>query len=234
MPDLEEELGIGIENLSRVEAPRTTKTDLGDIKRKSNENLNIIKKNQDTTDEEVKRNSIVNLIGALDYYVRELILWGILAITHDKFEKGKKYEEFQISINFIKKFTEGESLESDSYKNEIMEQILKVLKSSKYTFQKWDRILEGLSLIFSEENYTKLNSLASGKEGVPAIFQKSSLDDLNKIRNNIVHHFDRSYGKNSIRNSCNRVIKEDIELIETLIDSIHKIAVDVEKVEANK
>ena len=65
--------------------------------------LNIIKKNQDTTDEEVKRNSIVNLIGALDYYVRELILWGILAITHDKFEKGKKYEEFQISINFIKK-----------------------------------------------------------------------------------------------------------------------------------
>ena len=66
------------------------------------------------------------------------------------------------------------------------------------------------------------------------MFQKSSLDELNKIRNNIVHHFDRSYGKTSTRNSCDRVIKEDIILMEKIIDSIHKIAVEVEEVEANK
>ena len=79
MPNLEEELleELGIGNLSRLEAPRTTKTDLEDIKRKSDENLNIIKTNQHTTDKEIKRNIIVNLIGALDYYTRELILWGL-------------------------------------------------------------------------------------------------------------------------------------------------------------
>lgn len=100
MLDLEEELGI--EDLSRVEAPRTTKTDLEDIKRKSDENLNIIKTNQHTIDKEIKRNIIVNLIGALDYYIRELILWGIIAITQDNFSKGKEYDTFMISIRFLK------------------------------------------------------------------------------------------------------------------------------------
>ena len=93
MSDLERDLGI--ENLSREEAPRVTKIDLEDIKRKSDENMDIIKKNQDTTDEEVKRNIVVNLIGALDYYVRELILWGILAITHDKLKKVKSTKSFK-------------------------------------------------------------------------------------------------------------------------------------------
>lgn len=228
MSDVERDLGI--ENLSRVEVERPSQNDLKIIKRKSDENISIIKLNQNSTDEEVKRNIVVNLIGALDYYVREIVLWGILVTTQDKFPKGKDYDKFMISIKFIKEVLEKNQIEEIIDKNELRKEIIELLKKPPHTYQKWQSIKDGLSIAFPKEIVDKISSLTTN----PAKFQVNDIKKLNELRNNIVHHFDRDYQNESERKRFIRDVKNDIILIELVINSIHKIIFDYEENESSR
>lgn len=211
----EEEIDFIAENFSPVENNRSSSEELKRIKKYSDIDLNLIYLKLATSDEEEKRNIIVNLISALDYYVHEIIIWGIVQITLNQFPETKQYKRLEISIKYLKEFKEKDIFDDPKLKIAIIE------KLRKNTYQKWENIKEGLSLVLPEDFHKKIGKLAS--EGK---FQVADLKEINDKRNLIVHHFDREYKNESVRNDFNLDCQKSFELIKLIIDSIHKIVKD--------
>ena len=215
--DLEKSLGIN--DLVPVDNNRSSSEELKIIKKYSDENLDIISKNLNTINEEEKRGLIVNLIAALDYYVHGIIIWEITQITLNQFPEGKKYSDIKIKIKFLKEFKKSNFFDEPEIKKEIIKEI-------RYnTYQKWEDIRYGLSLILPKEVNSKIGELTSGKPS-PAIFQTEKLEEINEKRNLIVHHFDREYENEYVRNDFDLDCQKSFGLIKLIIDSIHKIVED--------
>lgn len=211
-----------------MENNRPSAEELERIKKYSDENLETISSKiglEENLDDEEKRNIIVNLIGALDYYIHEIIIWGLVQITLNKFPKGKNYEKQKVELEYryIKMAFEDKDIFNEvELKKTIIENI------RRNTYQKWQSIKVGLELILPKKVLEKISDLTSGKNGV-AIFQTNNLDELANKRHLIVHHFDREYSNNSSRNTLDIDCNESFILIKTVIDSIHKIIVDMMK-----
>lgn len=207
-----------------IENNRPSAEELKRIKKYSDENLETISSKiglEENLDDEEKRNIIVNLIGALDYYIHEIIIWGLVQITLNKFPKGKNYERQKVELEYryIKMAFEDKDIFNEvELKKTIIENI------RRNTYQKWQSIKVGLELILPKKVLEKISDLTSGKNGV-AIFQTNKLDELANKRHLIVHHFDREYSNNSSRNTLDIDCNESFILIKTVIDSIHKIIV---------
>lgn len=89
-----------ISGFNPVKNNRPSSEELERIKKYSDENLEIIfskfsidNLKEKKLDDNEKRDIIVNLIGALDYYIHEIIIWGLVQITLNKFPVGKNYEK---------------------------------------------------------------------------------------------------------------------------------------------
>lgn len=211
-----------------IENNRPSAEELERIKKYSDENLETIFSKiglEENLDDEEKRNIIVNLIGALDYYIHEIIIWGLVQITLNKFPKGKNYEKQKIELEYryIKMAFEDKDIFNEvELKKTIIENI------RRNTYQKWQSIKVGLELILPKKVLEKISDLTSGKNGV-AIFQTNKLDELANKRHLIVHHFDREYSNNSSRNTLDIDCNESFILIKTVIDSIHKIIVEYDE-----
>lgn len=212
---LEAEIEDIVKSFSPVKNNRTSSEELKRIKKYSDDNLNLISLKLKTLDEEEKRNIIVNLIAALDYYIHEIIIWGIIQITLNKFPETKKYGKLEISIKYLKEFKEKDIFDDPKLKIAIIE------KLRKNTYQKWEDIKEGLDFVIPKDFHKKIGELAS--EGK---FQVAELKKINDKRNFIVHHFDREYKEKSLRNKFDIDCKKSFELIKFIIDSIHKIVED--------
>ncbi|MGY0394490.1 MULTISPECIES: hypothetical protein [unclassified Fusobacterium] len=211
-----------------IENNRPSAEELERIKKYSDENLETISSKiglKENLDDEEKRNIIVNLIGALDYYIHEIIIWGLVQITLNKFPKGKNYEKQKVELEYryIKMAFEDKDIFNEvELKKTIIENI------RRNTYQKWQSIKVGLELILPKKVLEKISDLTSGKNGV-AIFQTNKLDELANKRHLIVHHFDREYSNNSSRNTLDIDCNESFILIKTVIDSIHKIIVEYDE-----
>lgn len=211
-----------------IENNRPSAEELERIKKYSDENLETISSKiglKENLDDEEKRNIIVNLIGALDYYIHEIIIWGLVQITLNKFPKGKNYEKQKVELEYryIKMAFEDKDIFNEvELKKTIIENI------RRNTYQKWQSIKVGLELILPKNVLEKISDLTSGKNGV-AIFQTNKLDELANKRHLIVHHFDREYSNNSSRNTLDIDCNESFILIKTVIDSIHKIIVEYDE-----
>lgn len=217
LEDIEKELGI--DTLSPVKNIRSSAEELSRIKKFSDENLDLIASKLTTTDEEEKRDIVVNLISALDYYVHEIIIWGIVQITLNKFPKGDKYNSIEISIKHLKEIIENTE-EDIFYNSELRETIIEKTKS--FTYHEWQRIKEDLRLILPKTIHSRLGELVSGQNS-PAVFQVNELENLKNKRNSIVHHFDRDYKNTSQRNTFDIDCQKSFDLIKNIIDSIHNI-----------
>lgn len=204
-------------SFSPVENNCSSSKELERIKKYSDENLNLIFNKLNTKDEEEKRNIIVNLIAALDYYIHEIIIWGITQITLNGFPKTERYEKLEISINYLKDIKEKNSFDNPKLKRAIIEKI------RKNTFQKWKDIKEGLSLILRDDINKKIGKLTTSSTESKAIFQVRDLKSINEKRNLIVHHFDRAYEKDAQRNTFDIDCQKSYDLIKVIIESIHKI-----------
>lgn len=215
-----------------VKNNRTSREELERIKKYSDENLEIIfsKLEIDNNEEKIlddneKRNVIVNLIGALDYYIHEIIIWGLVQITLNKFPVGKNYNKYKVELEYkyIKMAFEDKDIFNDvELKKTIIENI------RRNTYQKWESIKSGLEIILPKKILEKISDLTSGKNGV-ALFQTNKLDELANKRHLIVHYFDREYSNKSSRNSIDIDCKESFYLIKTIIDSIHQIIVEYDE-----
>lgn len=221
-----------ISGFNPVKNNRPSSEELERIKKYSDENLEIIfskfsidNLKEKKLDDNEKRDIIVNLIGALDYYIHEIIIWGLVQITLNKFPVGKNYEKQKIELEYkyIKMAFEDKDIFNDI---ELKKTIIENIRRNSY--QKWQNIKSGLELILPKDILQKISDLTSGKNGI-AVFQTNKLDELANKRNLIVHHFDREYSNNSSRNSIDIDCKEGFILIKTIIDSIHQIIVEYDE-----
>lgn len=219
-----DEFSLGIDNFNPVKDNRSSLNELKRIKEYSDENLNLIFPQIKTTNDEEKRNIAVNLIAALDYYIHEIIIWGLIQITTNKFPKGKNYDKVKISINHLKKSIES----SDDVFNdtELKKTIIEEFRQNSY--QKWQEIRVGLKIVLPEEIQGRLSDLTSGNNG-HAKFQTIDLEKISNKRHVIVHHFDREYNNNSLRNSFDIDCKKSFDLIKLIIDSIHEIITEYDE-----
>lgn len=222
MTDTQKDLGF--ESFSPVKNIRASYEELVRIKKYSDENLNLIFLRINTEDEEEKRNIIVNLIGALDYYIHEIIIWGLVQITMNKFPKGKNYKNIKISIEYLK-----ESIEKlDVFDNlELKKTIIEEIRTNSY--QKWKQIKDGLKIILPDIINDRISNLTDGKNGIKALFQTIELENISNKRHLIVHHFDREYNNDSQRNTVNIDCKKSYELIKIIINSIHNILTEYDE-----
>lgn len=217
------------ESFNPVVDKRSSTEELKRIEKFSDQNLELIFNMIDKTlDNEEKRSIVVNLIGALDYYIHEIIIWGLVQITLNKFPKGKNYNKICIPIEYLKLIIENK-IEFDDI--EIKKKIIEDIRVNSY--QKWNKIKEGLEIILPKKVLDNISNLTSGKNGIPK-FQTCDLDKLVDKRHLIVHHFDRDYGNSSERNQINIDCKESFSLIENVINSIHQIILDYDSTQPNE
>ncbi|MGL5595682.1 MAG: hypothetical protein ACRDDH_17240 [Cetobacterium sp.] len=220
MPNIEEidEISLGVDSFAPVVDNRSSSEELERIKEYSDENLDLILPKINTNDDDEKRSVAVNLIAALDYYIHEIIIWGIVQITTNKFPEGKEYSEVEVSIKHLKKSIENPE---DIFNNpDLKIGIIEKIRGNSY--QKWRKIREGLKLILPSDIEAKIADLTSGKNGI-SVFQSDELDNISNKRHIIVHHFDREYTNDSLRNSFDLDCKNSFNLIKLIIDSVHEI-----------
>jgi hypothetical protein len=211
------ECDLGIDNFIAVEDRRTSTEELERIKNYSDENLRIIFLQIETTNDEEKRNIIVNLVSTVDYYIHEIVIWGLVQITMNNFPKGKCYSKVKIPINYLKEAIE----QKDIFKNPVLKtEIIEDIR--KNTYQNWVKIKEGLEIVLPKNTYEKIGMLTSGKDK-KAKFQTSDFDEIAVKRHRIVHHFDREYVNESQRNEIEINCIKSYELINTIIESIHNV-----------
>lgn len=210
--NFEKNLDFLEKSFSPVKNNRPSADELRRIKEYSDENLNLILKMINTTNEEEKRNIIVNLIAALDYYIHEIIIWGIVQITLNGFSQTDQYKKIEISIEYFKEFKEKDIFDDPKLKIAIIE------KLRKNSYQKWKDIKEGLKLFLPKEFSDKIGALTTKQDNRKALFQVSYLEKINTTRNLIVHHFDREYTKNSQRNDFSIDCKASFDLIKLIIE----------------
>jgi len=215
-----------LENIVPNEVKRPSCEKLKKIKETSNENMKLIFKKVNSineNDDEEKRNIIVNLVSALDYYIHEIVIWGIEEITRNKFPKGKRYDKFLISVKHVKNFFEKKSLDKEELKKEIID----LLK--RETYQKWKSIKEGLEYILPDNECKLIGKLTEGNSE-EFKFPTSDLDLLNEKRNCIVHSYDRNYHDASKRNDIkNFNCEKYYNYIILVIDSIHDVISNYDK-----
>ncbi|MGL5724482.1 hypothetical protein [Cetobacterium sp.] len=213
-----DESALGIDSFAPVIDNRSSSEELKRIKKYSDENLDLILPKITTNDDEKKRNIAVNLIAALDYYIHEIIIWGIVQITTNEFPEGKNYNKVEVSIIHLKKSIENpeDIIDNPDLKISIIE------KFRRNSYQKWQEIREGLKFILPENIESKISDLTTNNNGV-AVFQSNELEKISNKRHVIVHHFDREYTNDSLRNSFELDCKKSFELIKLIIDSVHQI-----------
>lgn len=218
------------ESFNPVADKRSSTEELKRIKEFSDQNLELISNMIDKTlDNEEKRSIVVNLIGALDYYIHEIIIWGLVQITLNKFPKGKKYNKIYIPIEYLKMIIE-DKIEFDDTK--IKRKIIEDIRINSY--QKWNKIKEGLEIILPQEPFQNISNLTSGENKSTPKFQAEDLNKLADKRHLIVHHFDRDYDNSSERNEIDIDCKESFSLIENIINSIHQIISDYDNTQPNE
>lgn len=222
MNEDEIERELGIYDIRANQSIRPSFIALNEIKERSNENMAFIYTRLGTNCEEQKRDIIVNLISALDYYIHDIIIWGIIEITENNFPKGKNYDKFKLSIKHLKLVFE----ESEINKLEIRKEIINELKQA--TYQKWGSIKEGLKIIIPEDSYEKISRLTGGAGG-DYKFSVTTLENLNEKRNSIVHNYDRNLHNESIRNEFTLDCKKKFEYISLIIESIHEIILEYDQ-----
>lgn len=213
-----DEFDLGIDDFAPIVDNRSSSEELKRIKKYSDENLDLILPKINTNDDDEKRNVAVNLIAALDYYIHEIIIWGIVQITTNKFPEGKNYNKVEVSIKHLKKSIENPE---DIFNNPDLK-ITIIEKFRRNSYQKWDEIRDGLKFILPTNIESKIPHLTTNSNG-PAVFQPNDLQKLSNKRHVIVHHFDREYTNDSLRNSFDLDCKKSFDLIKLIIDSIHEI-----------
>ena len=114
----------------------------------SKENNDIYMFMNNAYENNLSKDIIVNLIGALDYYIHEIIIWGLVQITLNKFPVGKNYEKQKIELEYkyIKMAFEDKDIFNDI---ELKKTIIENIRRNSY--QKWQNIKSRLELILPKD-----------------------------------------------------------------------------------
>ncbi|MGL5086867.1 MAG: HEPN domain-containing protein [Clostridium sp.] len=214
-------------NLSRTEDTREKiPTQLPDAdlnKIKGNFDLNIARisdkfsivnqlqeNNLNQAAEDILRSQIVLLMSALDFYMHEIVKYGMLKMFRGEKAKTPSYKNFVVTLTCLE----------DALKNpesiDWLEEFI-IIKNRKETFMGEDKVKQALSLISTKKIYTAvINNLTITPESF-----KTNFSDLYKRRNQIAHQSDRNESTGNIEDIQVDYVGNYISIITEFINKIH-------------
>lgn len=169
-----------------------------------NKNLTEIKNN-------ILRSQIVFLMSGLDYYMHELIKYGIVSIFKGDRKKTRNYNNFSIALSSVEKAIKNKECldwleEGISYSNKIN------------TFMAWNKIKQALLLISDNKNF--LSNVAKSMNTTEKNL-KNNINNIYERRNQITHQSDRDpvTGKKSAIDR--KYVEDSIKIIKLTVNTIH-------------
>ena len=174
--------------------------------------INILEnKDMDEIIYNILRSQIMFLMSAVDYYVHEIVKYGIISIFKGERKRTKQYDTFSIGLANVEKAIKNiEDINwlEDAISNE----------NIKYTFMAYEKIRRALLLISDDK---KILPNAAKNINISDNKLKSNIDNIYKRRNAIAHQSDINEST-GIKNKIDvKFVKDSIDFVKIAIESIH-------------
>lgn len=199
LPDIEADKII--ENFRNSIAGIQSKFDM--VKRLEDEGL--IQESKD-----ILRSQVVFLLSAMDFYMHEIVKYGILKIFKGERARTNSYKEFIVSLETVEKaIANPESV--DWLDAEI------VHRNHHKTFLEPDKIKGQLNLISTKKIFTTPATEISDNSTLT-----NDLKDLYKRRNAIAHQTDRDNSSGVLNDIDSNEVNKYITLVSKFIEIVHR------------
>lgn len=159
---------------------------------------------------DILRSQVVFLLSTMDFYMHEIVKYGILKIFKRERTRTKSYKEFIVSLETVEKaIASPESV--DWLDAEI------VHRNHHKTFLEPEKIKGQLSLI-STKNIFNIAATEISDNSTLA----NDLKDLYKRRNAIAHQTDRDNSSGVLNNIDSKDVNKYITLVSNFIEIVHR------------
>ena len=164
--------------------------------------------------EEMFRLEIVMLVGAMDYYLFEIIKTGFIQIYNKERSSTGKFESLSIPMKYVMQALENPESTEWLYKS-----IMTIY--GKTAFQNVEKINE---VIISISNKKHWNEVAK-KQGITKAKLQEKIKKLCMRRHQIVHKCDIPEGKENKENISFEFVKKQTKFIAGFINELHKLII---------
>lgn len=168
---------------------------------------------------EILRSQIVQVEGAYDYFLHELLRFGVTNLYKGNWEdKGEKYMELQLSMRILKRAMEGK--EDDWVKEWVTEKYSYVTLMDYEIFVREVCGILGISVKeVADLAFYKLR----GKEKTTKTLE-NEIKEIYKRRNQIAHQSDRKMGTAKREKISKEYVLEKIGIIKKIVMALCEIA----------
>ena len=165
--------------------------------------------------EDLLRSEIVGIISALDKFINDLIVYGVM----DSFRNSKnkldalgnlKLTFFEFDLYFINPLDEFQKYDN-------LEKLLR-LRLKQLTFQDPDKIASGLSFFWNESNkWKRISDLMNQNEKSV----KTKLKNIVSRRNQIVHEADHDLYNQCLQPITPSFAEDSVEFVKAIVEAIY-------------
>lgn len=159
----------------------------------------------------ILRSQIVFAMSCVDFYMHEIVKYGILQIFQGKRQKTSAYSNFAITMPYVERAINNiDSI--DWLENWIN------IKNKQFTYMASKKIQEAISLISSK----KILDNVSQKMNIDKNDLKNKIDEIYERRNSIAHQTDRDVSTGRIFDINKKMVEEYLEFINKFIKNLHE------------
>lgn len=160
---------------------------------------------------DILRAQIVLIVGALDYYVHEVTVLGMVEVFEGKREMPDAYSKFKVSISSVPSIPE---VQSGWFAAEVRD------RHSFLSFQQPDKIADAIRLFTS----VKLWGETAKKLGIDEAALKTQLKLIVDRRNKIAHEADIDPSYPGTRWPISEQdVEVSVDFIESLVEAMHQV-----------
>lgn len=161
--------------------------------------------------DDILRSQIVSIMSSLDFYMHEIVKYGIMEIFKGNRPRTNSYKNFIVSMPFVEEAIKNtESV--DWLENWI------VLKDKQNTYMASKKIQDCLSLISTKKIFKDV----ACKMGIESQELKEKIDYIYERRNHIAHQADRDARTGDLQEINKHFVEQSISTIKEFIVYVHE------------
>lgn len=161
--------------------------------------------------DDILRSQIVFVMSSLDYYMHEIVKYGIIEMFNGNKPKTKSYQNFIVSMPFVEEAIKN--IESvDWLENWI------VIKDKQNTYMASEKIKKCLSLISTKTIFKNIADEMSMKSNELS----NRIDEIYERRNYIAHQADRNAKTGELQEIDKTFVEQSIKFIREFVENVHK------------
>ena len=210
--DIRKENIIADKDLALIEA--NFNENMERIDRKFNIVNELKTRKLDEAASDILRSQIVLIMSSMDFYIHEVVKYGIIKIFIGEREVTKKYNEVLISLNCIKKALGN--LESVDWLEEEI-----IIQNTRKTYMACGSIENALFLISDKKIFDKSLNEISAKTGENKEVIKGKLKEIYQRRNHIAHESDRNLKTGEVNDISEELVEDYFNRVKILVEEIH-------------